>query len=347
VAATLDLTICICVRNGERHVDRCFSSLVRETEGSGVVIHVVDHLSTDRTPELLKTWENGPGRDGRIKLFKCAAVGIAAARDFAWRTATTEWIGFVDIDADVREGWLKDIAASAEALRDDAKCAAFGGRNHVPESSGPAIYRAYSIALGSYVGGHGSVLNRPVTSRVAVDHIPTLNVVYRRKALEDVGGFDPVFERVAEDIDLSFRLRRAGYTLLAVPGMALEHHMRYNPVAWARNMYLYGRGRMMWMLRHHGAFKAKFVVAPVIAFIYAIALIHDLFTGAPARALVTLLFLHFVAALAGIFPSALRGGRERPVRLLDFIAAGLVVVVTHISYGAGALRQWAWNRFLI
>jgi GT2 family glycosyltransferase len=50
-------------------------------------------------------------------------------------------------------------------------------------------------------------------------------VVYRAAALRDVGLFDPRFFAYCEDLDLSWRLRRAGWRLVAVPTATARHLM--------------------------------------------------------------------------------------------------------------------------
>ena len=48
-------------------------------------------------------------------------------------------------------------------------------------------------------------------------------MLVRRAALGDVGGFDERFFMYAEDIDLSYRLEKAGYVNFYFPGTTIVH----------------------------------------------------------------------------------------------------------------------------
>lgn len=46
-----------------------------------------------------------------------------------------------------------------------------------------------------------------------------------KKKFQELGGFDPLYSPFYwEDIDLSYRARRAGYTIIFDPGIVVEHH---------------------------------------------------------------------------------------------------------------------------
>ena len=51
----------------------------------------------------------------------------------------------------------------------------------------------------------------------------TMNWASRRAVLEELGGFDERFRR-CEDVDLSYRMTQAGYTLAFAPAAVVYHH---------------------------------------------------------------------------------------------------------------------------
>src|SRR4051794_30670713 len=99
----MDLTVCVCVRDGATYVDRCLDALVAETAPFGTPILVVDHGSRDRTPELLERWVHEHPQ--RVRVLRFEGEGLGAARDFTWRQSRTPWVAFVDIDCAVQPGW--------------------------------------------------------------------------------------------------------------------------------------------------------------------------------------------------------------------------------------------------
>jgi GT2 family glycosyltransferase len=121
--------------------------------------------------------------------------GPASARNAGWRVCDCDWIAFLDDDVRVPLGWsdalLRDLAAAAPRL------AGSQGRITVPLPSdrAPTDWERNVRGL--------------ETARWA-----TADMAYRRRALEDVGGFDERFPRAyREDADLALRVRGAGWQL--------------------------------------------------------------------------------------------------------------------------------------
>jgi N-acetylglucosaminyl-diphospho-decaprenol L-rhamnosyltransferase len=56
-----------------------------------------------------------------------------------------------------------------------------------------------------------------------VDWLSGSCLVAKKEALDQVGGFDPEYFMFLEDVDLCFRLKRAGWRSLYVPGARIEH----------------------------------------------------------------------------------------------------------------------------
>lgn len=330
-SSSAKLTVCICVRNGQAYLDRCLTSLMSQDRIEECEVVVVDHLSTDATSRILQVWKV---RHPRLQIDRCELEGLANARNFAWQQSRTPWVGFIDVDCKARSGWVRSALRGIEVHQTNQSAAAFGGNNFVPRDLG-RIYSHFELLLSTYVGGHSSILNREIKHQLRLDHIPTLNVVYRRSALERVGGFDPAYSRVAEDIDLSLRLTRSGYSLWSHPGMEVEHALRPSVPAWIRNMFLYGRGRCYFTKRHPRAFELKFLAPLAIVGVY-LAVLGGSF-GHPFGAIgLSLVVLgHLGACLLALAPTALR--RSVPVRL--WVGTSLLALATHLAYGLGEFYE--------
>jgi len=326
----MDLTVCICVRDGAAYVDRCLRALVAETAVFGDSLLVVDHASRDATPALLARWATD---HPTISVLRFEGEGLAAVRDFAWRQARTPWVAFIDIDCEVMPGWAEAAHGGMRTEASNPPCGAFGGSNRVP--AGPLVYRAYAIVLATYVGGHDSILNRAVTERRRVQHCPTLNVVYRCAALEAIGGFDPVYTMYCEDEDLSRRLRLAGYALWAHPGMIVEHALPRQLGRWVVKMFRYGRGRCFFLKRNLDSFHVKFLAPAVVVLAYAAAL---LWLGGPGGPLLRggALAAAHLAAVAVLLAAETR---RRRGGLIDWASAAVVAWLTHLAYGSGLLYE--------
>jgi N-acetylglucosaminyl-diphospho-decaprenol L-rhamnosyltransferase len=65
--------------------------------------------------------------------------------------------------------------------------------------------------------------DRPVDEAAEVDWVSGACFLARRRALHELGGFDESYFMYAEDADLCWRARRAGWGVLYVPGAVVTH----------------------------------------------------------------------------------------------------------------------------
>ena len=100
----------------------------------------------------------------------------------------------------------------------------------------------------------------------AVSYVPSAALLARRTAV--AGGFDETM-RVAEDVDLVWRLTAAGWRVRYEPGAAVAHA---HPVAtgeWLRRRAFYGTGAAL-LASRHGSAVAPVVVSPRSALAWAL-----------------------------------------------------------------------------
>lgn len=182
------VSLVIPARNASTTLGRCLDAVrgMKGHDGPDEII-VVDDGSTDQTGEV--------GTMAGARVLHIRASGPAAARNCGWRAANGELVWFVDADCVPRCDALVRL------------------RSHLsdPEIAG---------AGGSYENLNRDSLNAwMIQDEITVRHarmikdpwlLGTFNVLYRRSVLAEVSGFN---ERLhtAEDADLSYRIREAGY----------------------------------------------------------------------------------------------------------------------------------------
>jgi hypothetical protein len=135
-------------------------------------------------------------------------------------------------------------------------------------------------------------------------------------------------------VDVSRRLRAAGYTLWSNPAMAIEHAQRSTLARWLRSMFRYGRGRCFYLKRHPEEFHVKFLAPALVVATYLLAAMIDVYSEAP-------FWLPLVAAAHGLGVAALllpEAWRQRS-SAMTWAAATLMVTLTHLAYGAGLLAE--------
>ena len=109
----------------------------------------------------------------------------------------------------------------------------------------------------------------PVGPGTAVSYLPSAAMVARRDALGD--GFDESM-RVAEDVDLVWRLTAAGWRVRYEPRAVVGHEHPVAPTTWLRRRAFYGTGAALLAARH-GSAVAPVVLAPTSAAVWGLLLV--------------------------------------------------------------------------
>lgn len=192
-----DLTLIVPVRDDAVRLSACLSSLRRQRGGESVAVIVADNGSRDHSVEVAQ------GHGATCLLLPGRSV--AQLRNLAVAAATTPLVAMVDADHILWDGWLD---ACLDLMGDETVTA--GGAPCFAPAPGTWVQRAYDrFRLRS-------------VDRADVEWLGSGNLVIRRAAFADLGGFDESLE-TCEDVDLCNRLRQRGARLVAEPGMRNTH----------------------------------------------------------------------------------------------------------------------------
>lgn len=246
------LSIIIPSRDRGELLRECLQSLHRAAP-PGVEILVVDDGSTDGIISRIAA-EFPAVRSLRLP----QSVGFARAIRAGLEATTSEFVQLLNDDTVVEPGWATAalaqfadpaIAAVAPLVRDFSHPDIVDSAGDDYDPGGFASRR-----------GHGQRWNDlPDCWKVPgpVRCVSATAGFYRRRALEQVGGLADDFEAYFEDVDLSLRLARAGYTLWYTPLSFVRHHgsasYRRLPTARLLTMQsrneerLYWRGQAWWL----------------------------------------------------------------------------------------------------
>ena len=104
----------------------------------------------------------------------------------------------------------------------------------------------------------------------AVDWVMGAALVLRREALDQVGLFDEEFFLYSEEVDLQFRLRRAGWEVHYFPAATVVHHeSQFSAEIPERRIHEMWRSRHRYWRKHHSGAGAR-VAALAIGAQYAV-----------------------------------------------------------------------------
>jgi GT2 family glycosyltransferase len=203
--------------NGREFLGDCLEAIRRlDYPHDRVRAIVVDNGSTDGSVELMQT--SFPD----IQLHQHEVNNYARANNFGVRTTTAPYVAFLNSDTRVEPTWLTPLV---EALEANPRAGAAGSKIVFPDG------RLNSTGLDFLPGFHfrDRGFGEPDREQYAFGEVAGLSgcsILLRREALRQVGLLDEDFEMYYEDVDLSFRLRNGGWSLLYVPE-SLVHHL-YN-----------------------------------------------------------------------------------------------------------------------
>lgn len=223
------VSVVVCAYNAADTLEDNLASLEKLTYPDYEIILVNDG-SRDRTSAI------GHAHP-RVRVIDIANGGLSAARNVGLAAATGEIVAYTDADTRVDPDWLTFLVQPF--LRSDV--VGSGGPNVVPADDPPI---AQCIARAP--GGPTHVL---LDDRIA-EHVPGCNMAFRRDALLAIGGFNPVYLRAGDDVDVCWRLQARGWKIGFASSALVWHHHRSSVKAYWRQQVGYGEGER-WLLAHH------------------------------------------------------------------------------------------------
>jgi|SRR5581483_7288796 len=157
--------------------------------------------------------------------------------------------------------------------------------------------------------------------------------VFRRTALEAVGGYNEEFAR-AQDWEMNYRLRRAGGLVWFTPALRVAYRPRGSVGALARQYFNYGAWRAEVMREHPDTVNLRYLAAPAAV----LAFVAGLLVGFAGLWLPWLLlgFVAPAAYLVGVTVAGAVEGRGLPGRSRLWLP--VVLATMHGAWGTGFLN---------
>lgn len=223
---TVDLSVVVPVHDGAATIGECLRALTSQTPRDlAYEVIVVDDGSTDATAAIVESTG--------VRLVQQPQSGAGAARNTGWRTATGSWIAFTDADCVPSRSWLRELVAAVDRSGGEDPCFGAAGRTIGHRSATPAA---------RYADLAGALDARRHLAHPVYPFAPTANVMYRRDALDAVGGFDERYVTY-EAADLHTRLREhTGGDAVFAPRAVVLHRHRATWGDYWRQQRAYGRG---------------------------------------------------------------------------------------------------------
>jgi glycosyltransferase involved in cell wall biosynthesis len=216
-----EISAVIATLNCERTIGKCIESLLRN--GLAEIV-LVDGGSEDNTLQIA-------GRYPYVKIFGLKG-DIAYAKDTGWRRAEGSLILFMDADAYIEDGTVRNLIPHLS----DKSVAGVSCR---VSCANPSNFWAKMRDLDFKIF-YSQIFRDSMVARCPAE--PTMCGIFKRKALEDVNGFDLDYP-YAEDLKLIKKLEDRGYWVKMVYEPTVYHYHRESLREVCRQFYHHGYGR--------------------------------------------------------------------------------------------------------
>jgi glycosyltransferase involved in cell wall biosynthesis len=219
-----DLTVIVPCHGRELLTRRILDSFTKSNDSFKIII--VDDGSPISLQPLVLSYADRLELD-YVRLER--SQGPAKARNVGIARATTELIAFTDNDCVVHPDWSHQLATTIQKA--SPMVAGVGGRVLAVGNDLISRYYSYHKILDPFLFDGGYL------------YLVTANCVFRRLAVQMVGGFDEDIDRPGgEDPGLCFKLLQRGLNLEYQPNAIVWHEYRQSLWDFARTFFRYGRG---------------------------------------------------------------------------------------------------------
>lgn len=315
----LRFSLIVPVYNRPDEIADLLESLDRQTDRGFELVLVEDGSTIPCRNEVEKFVGRFP-----ILYFHKENEGRSIARNHGMENASGDYFVFVDSDCILPPDYFESLR---RMLTDDySDC--FGGPDAAHESF-TDTQKAINFAMTAFLTT-GGIRGGKVQMEKFVPR--TFNMGFSRKVWEKVGGFREMF---SEDIDMSTRIRKAGFSPKLFREVRVFHKRRGDLRKFWRQVHVFGMSRITLQLLYPGSMKlvhwlpAVFTVGSAILIILAIIL-------SP----LWLLPLGFY--LLALWISAIIETKSLKIGSMA-VAASLVQL---LGYGTGFIRAYVWKILL-
>lgn len=276
---------------------------------------VVEDGSTAPCREVV---EEAARRGLNARYFFKSNEGRSIARNYGMERACGRMLVFFDSDCVIPPGYFETLKKELEKTPLDC----YGGPDAAHDSFSDT-QKAINYTMTAFLttGGirGGKVRLEKFTPR-------TFNMGFTREVYERVGGFREMF---SEDIDMSTRIRQAGFSIGLIRPAYVWHKRRIDLRKFFRQVYVFGMSRITLQLLYPGSLKLVHTL-PAAALVGLLAVILLGIFVSPWWLLLPALYF------AAIFIGALLSTGSLKIAAIAVPAAAIQLC----GYGAGFLKAW-------
>lgn len=251
------------------YIEQCLHSLFRAVDGIETEVYIVDNHSDDGSVEYLTQ------KFPNVNIISSNRnLGFSRANNVAIKQCTGEYVLLLNPDTIVGEHTIHDVLA----FMDEHECASGAGVMMLKDNGEKAMEsrRGVPTPMTAFYRMSGLCTRYPNSRRFARYYMSYLSwdepaqieiisgafCMLRRKVLDKVGLLDEDYFMYGEDIDLSFRLLKAGYENWYIPTKILHYKGESTHRSSFRYVHVFYDAMLIFMRKHYGHFSI-FVSLPL------------------------------------------------------------------------------------
>lgn len=254
----------------------------------------------------------------RSKYFYKGNEGRSIARNYGMERAEGDYFIFFDSDCVIPERYFEILSRELDSTPVDC----FGGPDAAHDSFS-STQKAINYAMTSFLTTGGIRGGRMSLEKFTPR---TFNMGFSREVYEGVGGFREMF---SEDIDMSTRIRQAGFGIALIRPAYVYHKRRVDFRKFFRQVHVFGMSRITLHLLYPGSMKAVHTL-PALAVLAGVVLILLGIFVSPWW------LLPLGVYLVAIFLSAILITRSLVIALKAVPAS----VIQILGYGSGFIKAY-------
>lgn len=312
-------SIIIPVYNRPDEVDELLNSLTQQTVRDFEVI-VVEDGSSVTCEHVVKRYE----QQLNIRYFNKPNSGPGQTRNYGAERSSGEYLLILDSDCILPPGYLAAIEEELKRQPADA----FGGPDRAHDSF-TSTQKAINYAMTSFFTTGGI---RGGKKKMDKFYPRSFNMGLKADAYRALGGFSKM--RFGEDIDLSIRIFKGGYSCRLFPEAWVWHKRRTDLKKFFKQVYNSGIARINLYKKYPESLKVVHLLPAIFTLGVVFVLLCSLICP------YALLLLAMFAII--IFTDSSFRNRSLWIGLLSVLAAFIQLT----GYGSGFLSAW-WKRCIL
>jgi glycosyltransferase involved in cell wall biosynthesis len=308
------VSVILPVLNEEHYLANAVNAILRQDFKGPIEVILAIGPSKDRTLQIA---EGLAAADSRVKIVENPTGRTAAGLNLAIANSIYPIIVRVDGHANIPDDY---ISIAVELLRTTGAVNVGGvmaAEGHTPFECAVASAMRSPLGVGAAKFHTGGSAGESDTVYLGV---------FKREAINAIGGFDEHFTR-AQDWELNFRLRKNGGKIYFDPRLIVTYRPRRSLAALAKQYFEYGRWRRVVARTHKGTINLRYLAPPFTVLGTVTSLIGGFF--AP------LLFIPAAVYGSFLILASLRIGKNLEERI--YLPA--ILFTMHMSWGVGFITS--------